>query len=101
MLGLYDLASLQAAIRHVWGDQAVVAHAGLGEVVLAPGRGLLTRELRELPLAMRVMPVAPGIKALVHLGEGPVFGFGSGWAGLCEDGEWLCPVDPHTYDCAA
>jgi hypothetical protein len=101
MLGLYDLASLQTALRHVWGDQAFVANAAFGHVVLSPGRDLLTQELPELPLAIRVMPVAPGIKALVHLGSAPLFGFGTGWAGLCEGGEWLCPIDPHAYDCAA
>jgi hypothetical protein len=101
MLGLYDIASLQAALRHIWGDQAFVADAGHGEVVLAPGRDLLTDELRELPLAIRVLPIAPGITPLVHFGDAPIFGFGSGWKGLCENAVWLCRFDVHAYDCAA
>lgn len=100
MLGLYDIASLQAAIRHVWGDTAQVADTSVGSVILAPGRALTTDETAQLPVAFRVFPVAPGIRAMAHLGSGPVFGFGAGWGGFCEDAEFLCPTDPHTYTCA-
>lgn len=101
MLGLYDLVSLTTALRHVWGPTATVIESGQGRVVLASGRVLLAEELRQLPLAVRVMPIAPGIRATVHLGGGPIFGFGEGWAGLCEEpaAEFLCEVDPHAYDC--
>lgn len=100
MLGLYDIASLQAAVRLVWGPTAQVADAGVGKVVLSPGRPLTDDEVAQLPIAFRVFPIAPGIKALVHLGTGPIFGFGTGWAGFCESAEWLCPTDPQTYFCA-
>ncbi|HEV7258921.1 MAG TPA: DUF2612 domain-containing protein [Bosea sp. (in: a-proteobacteria)] len=100
MLGLYDIASLQAAIRHIWGSTAQVADASVGSVTLAPGRALTADETTQLPVAFRVFPIAPGIRALAHLGTGPVFGFGTGWGGFCEGAEFLCPTDPHTYTCA-
>ncbi|MGO4672996.1 DUF2612 domain-containing protein [Bosea sp. 2YAB26] len=100
MLGLYDIASLQAAIRHVWGGTAQVADASVGSVILAPGRALTPHETAQLPIAFRVFPIAPGIRAMAHLGLGPIFGFGAGWSGFCEDAEFLCPTDPHTYTCA-
>lgn len=99
MLGLYDVASLQAAAQHVWGSAASVAEAGRGRVVLAPGRALSTAEAREMPLVIRVMPIAPGIRATVHLDPGPIFGFGTGWGGLCEGASWLCETDPRAYSC--
>lgn len=101
MLGLYDLASLQTAIRLVWGDQAQVADAEVGRVILSPARALTADEIMQMPIAFRVLPIAPGIKAFVHLGTGSIAGFGTGWAGFCADAEWLCPSDPHTYSCAA
>ncbi|KRE07470.1 hypothetical protein ASE63_22485 [Bosea sp. Root381] len=100
MMGLYDVASLQAAIRHVWGDTAQVADTSVGSVILAPGRALTADETAQLPVAFRVFPIAPGIRAMVHLGFGPIFGFGTGWGGFCENAEFLCPTDPHTYTCA-
>lgn len=103
MLGLYDLSSLEAAAVHIWGASARVVEAGGGQVVLTPGRLLLPSEVVELPLAFRVLPIAPGIRGYVHLGVGPVFGFGTGWSGFCAtpEAEWLCPTDPHPYSCAA
>lgn len=103
MLGLYDLASLQSALSLVWGEQARVMNTGPGFVTVAPNRLLTSEELAQLPIAFRVFPIAPGIRADVHFGTQPIFGFGTGWAGFCETpaAEWLCPTDPHTYDCAA
>lgn len=100
MMGLYDIGSLQAAIRHVWGDAAQVADTAVGSVVLAPGRALTDAEMEQLPVAFRVFPIAPGIKAMAHLGTGPVAGYGAGWAGYCESASYLCPIDPNTYTCA-
>lgn len=100
MLGLYDIASLQAAIRHVWGPTAQVADTSIGSVILAPGRELTSFETELLPIAFRAFPVAPGVQALVHLGAGPIFGFGEGWGGFCEEAEFLCRADPLTYTCA-
>ena len=39
---------------------------------------------------------------VVWAATGPIFGFGTGWQGFCNvpDAEWLCPTDPHAYDCA-
>lgn len=100
MLGLFDVASLQAAIRHVWGPTAQVADTSVGSVTLAPGRALTAAETAQIPVAFRAFPIAPGIRAMVHLGFGSIFGFGEGWGGFCEDAEWLCPADPHAYTCA-
>jgi len=101
MLGLYDVASLTAAIQEMWGPTASVADSGGGEVVLSPGRTLTPDETMIVPLAFRVFPIAPGIRPRIHFSQGgSVFGFGDGWGGLCEDAEWLCPSDPHVYDCA-
>jgi hypothetical protein len=101
MLGLYDIASLQAALRHVWGPAANVANTGAGKVVIAPGRPLTAVETSQLPLVVRVMPIAPGIKAKLFLGgDDPIFGFGEGWGGFCADAQWLCETDPNAYACA-
>lgn len=100
VLGLYDLASLQAAARHIWGATASVIDSRVGQVTIAPGRALNLDEAAQLPIAFRVLPVAPGIRGRVHLGTGPIAGYGAGWSGYCESAEWLCPADPHTYTCA-
>lgn len=101
MLGLYDVASLTQAIQYMWGQTASVTDSGGGDVVISPGRVLTSYETMIIPLAFRVLPVAPGIRPLIHYSSGgSVFGFGDGWGGFCEDAEWLCPSDPHIYDCA-
>lgn len=100
VLGLYDIASLQAAARHIWGDTASVVSSRVGSVVLAPGRALTSFETMLVPVAFRVLPIAPGIKGMIHYGTGPIFGFGEGWGGFCEGAEFICPADPLTYTCA-
>lgn len=99
-LGLYDAESLLSAARHIWGDSAQVHNKGRGRVVVTPGRALSADEMMLRPVAFRVLPIAPGIKALTSNATGPIFGFGAGWFGFCEGAQWLCPVDPHAYDCA-
>ena len=84
MMQLYDIDSLQAALGHIWGPTAVVHSSGGGRVTIAPGRALTTQETRELPVAVRVLPIAPGIGVNLHLGAGNIFGFGGGWGGFCE-----------------
>ena len=84
MMQLYDIDSLQAALAHVWGPTAAVHSSGGGRVTIAPGRALTTQETRELPIAVRVLPIAPGIGVNLHLLVGNVFGFGAGWGGFCE-----------------
>lgn len=81
-LALFDLASLTACAKTLWGDQAVVVSTGRGRVVFAPGRPLTAAETAAMPLYPRVMPLAPGIVARFHLGSVPVFGFGEGWLGF-------------------
>lgn len=100
VLGLFDVASLQAAARHIWGQGAAVVTSKVGRVTLAPGRALSEFEATLVPVAFRVLPIAPGIKGMVHYGTGPIFGFGEGWGGFCESAEFVCPADPHTYSCA-
>ena len=100
VLGLYDIASLQAAARHIWGSAASVVSSRVGRVTLAPGRSLSEFETMLVPVAFRVLPIAPGIKGMIHYGTGPIFGFGEGWGGFCESAEFICPTDPNTYTCA-
>lgn len=100
VLGLFDVASLQAAARHIWGEAASVVSSKVGQVTLAPGRVLSAFETTLVPVAFRILPIAPGIKGKIHFGTGPIFGFGEGWGGFCDSAEFVCPVDPHTYTCA-
>lgn len=99
MLGLYDIASLRAAAAEMWGA-SVVIHSAPGQAIIAPGRVLSATETALLPLALRVMPIAPGIRPMVHFGTTPIIGFGTGWASFC-DGGFLCPVFVDPYGCAA
>jgi|GEM_PF-1489398 len=99
-LGLYDIESLQSAAIELWGANASILDSGGGEVVVSTGRYFTAFELRVLPLFFRVLPIAPGIRARVDIGEGLIAGFGSGWGGACDGSRIACPTDPHTYDCA-
>lgn len=100
MLGLYDIASLQAAARHIWGGIASVIDSKVGRVVIAPGRVLSATEETQVPVAFRVLPIAPGIQGLVHRGAALAAGYGAGWGGYCDGSEIICPTYPHTYTCA-
>lgn len=100
VLGLYDIASLQTAARHIWGDTASVVSSRVGSVTLAPGRVLTSFETSVVPVVFRILPIAPGIRGMIHYGTGPIFGFGAGWGGFCESAEFICPTDPHAYSCA-
>lgn len=94
----YQIEDLLAALSNIWGPTGNVLSSGYGVVVISPGRALTDREQRELPLALRVLPTAPGVRVDVHINTGPVFGFGEGWAGFCE-GQWLCPQQIDPYAC--
>lgn len=105
--GLYDIGALQAAIETLWGATATVHSLGGGRVAVAPGRVLTPYELTIVPVVMRALPFAPGVRPLISyssltdMGEvAPIAGFGSGWAGFCEQGEWLCPVEVDIYTCS-
>ncbi|SHI80521.1 Protein of unknown function [Aureimonas altamirensis DSM 21988] len=93
----YSLEDLQNAMQHIWGETAAAVSMGNARISLSPGRALTAREEQELPLALRVLPVAPGIAIYVNRSVGRLFGFGTGWAGFCEDAVWHCPdpVDPY------
>lgn len=97
MLNLYDLESLTEAIQTFWGESATVLDAGVGRVVIAPGRELTATEVALLQLYPRVLPVAPGVRIRFHFGPVKVFGFGDGWGGFCEPwvGEGL-PLETET-----
>ncbi|MFC7663690.1 DUF2612 domain-containing protein [Methylorubrum suomiense] len=84
MLGLFDLESLCAAVRQIWGATAWIPQASAGQVVLAPGRDLTQPELERLVVTLRILPIAPGIRIAMHYGAAPIFGFGTGWAGFCD-----------------
>lgn len=85
VIGDFTIESLEAAIFELWGPTAVVLYAGNGKVVICPGRDLNEGEISLLPLYPRILPTAPGIDVLFHFGSPFVFGFGSGWGGLCSD----------------
>lgn len=85
MMALFDIASLTAAVRHLFGDQADVLSANNGRIVVAPGRDLTEGEIALIQIYPRVLPVAPGIRVRFHFGPLDVFGFGEGWGGFCED----------------
>lgn len=125
----FSLFDLEKSCKIFWGDSAMVLDASNGRVVLAPGRDLTDQETAVIQLFPRVLPVAPGIKVYFHLDQVPVAGFGIGWEGFCETliddaflvatddfmvtaggdfltsgeilrgGYWMCPIDPHPYDC--
>lgn len=128
--GLYDIASLQAAADEIWGlpggdevsivpfafgslmlepleDEVPDRHPSVhslanGRVAIAPNRVLAPEEIDMLPIAFRVLPIAPGIRptvALVTDDTAPVFGFGEGWGGFCEASAWLCVTDVNVYTC--
>lgn len=86
ILPRYDILSLEEAIRIFWGEQAMILDANsIGEVTIGIGRELTVQEEQVLQLYPRVLPVAPGIRALFHFDRLTVFGFGTGWGGFCED----------------
>lgn len=98
MLGLYDVDSLTAAVRHVWGATAWVVASANGIVTVAPGRDLSVMEIRAVPVTFRVLPFAPGVRRAIHLGTDPVLGAGVGWGETCS-GDWLCGIEIDTGDC--
>ncbi len=99
MMNFYDAASLLEAVQFVWGEDAFFRSLSPGQVVIGPGRALTATEVQFIPLVFRVMPIAPGIKALISREVGPIFGFGTGFFGFCENANWLCPAEPYTYTC--
>lgn len=97
---LWDIDSLQAASRHLWGLAATVVSMGGARVAIQPGRLLTPLEQLQLPVAFRVLPLAPGITPHISYEVGSIFGFGAGWGGLCEGANWLCPQEIDPYNCA-
>jgi hypothetical protein len=101
MLGLYDLQSLGAALKHVWGGTAWIPQAKSGKVVVSPGRDLTADENRRLLITLRTLPIAPGIGIAMHFGTVRIAGFGQGWGGFCApESYWLCPVNIDPYACS-
>lgn len=98
MHALFDLESLTAAVRYLFGPTATVLDAGVGRVVIAPGRDLTAAEMALLQIYPRVLPVAPGIMVRFHFGALKVFGFGSGWGGFCDDWKPDSPLTLETGD---
>lgn len=97
MLGLFDRESLVAALRHVWGLQAYILHADRCRVVVAPGRPLDTDEATRNQILGRVLPIAPGLALGLWIDQRPVFGFGEGWAGMCDPP--ASPTKVFGFDC--
>lgn len=99
MLGFYDILSLTEALKLIWGDTAWVVDSGIGYVTVAPGRDLTPSEVSQFQIALRALPIAPGVQLRVWYGGGPILGFGDGWAGPCE-GSVLCAQAIDPYECA-
>ena len=85
MLALFDLESLTTTVQYFFGPTGMVLEAGLGRVVIAPGRPLTDAETALLQLYPRVLPIAPGIRIRFHFDSVHVFGFGDGWGGFCDE----------------
>lgn len=96
---LWEIDNLQAAARHIWGDTATAVSLGGARVAIQPGRALTIVEQLQIPVAFRVLPIAAGITPHISFEIGKVFGFGTGWGGLCESASWLCPVEIDPYSC--
>lgn len=97
---LWDIDSLSAAAQHIWGDTVTVVSMGGARVAIQPGRPLTNLEQIQLPVAFRVLPLAPGVTPFISYEVGKVFGFGAGWGGLCENAMWFCPQEFDPYNCA-
>lgn len=97
-LQLYEIDSMQAAAKHIWGETASAYSMGGGRAAVAPGRALTATETREIPLAFRVLPFAPGIRTFIDNATAPLWGFGGGWADVCT-GVWSCPEEIDPYNC--
>lgn len=94
----YSIDSLKAAARAIWGETANAYSLNEARVCVSPGRVLTATENRELQLAFRVLPIAPGIQPFLDTSTSPVFGLGEGWADMC-DGVWSCPEPFDAYNC--
>lgn len=99
VLNLYSIEALQACVEMLWGDDAQAINLGHGQVCIRPGRALTATEEMQLPLAFRVLPIAPGIEPRLSRAVGDVFGFGYGHSGFCDEAEWLCPTAFDPYAC--
>ena len=58
MQALFDIESLTAAVQHLFGPQARIISAGVGRIVVAPGRAMTAQEQTLLQIYPRVLPVA-------------------------------------------
>ena len=87
MQSLYGWDDLTTALQAIFGPTAKIMDAGHGQVVLAPFRALTDLETAILQIIPRVLPIAPGISTRWHFGTFPIFGFGEGWGGFCEEWE--------------
>jgi hypothetical protein len=85
MMSLYSLDDLTAAIQIFWGETAWVIDAGHGRAVISPGRELTANERTFLQLYPRVLPIPMGVQARFHFFTNPIFGFGEGWGGFCDE----------------
>lgn len=105
MMQLYNMDSLEESVKILWGDQAMVAEAKFGRVVLAPKRELSSEEEALKKIYPRVIPVAPGVDIRFHFLVGEISGFGNGFFGFCESegddtfSNMLCIEDVRPYEC--
>ena len=84
LTGDYTRSGIAAGAREVFGEDACILREGPGKVALYAGRLLTGIEISIAHLYQQVLPVAPGIRLEIWHGNGPAFGFGSGWGGFCD-----------------
>ena len=99
ILNMDDIASIQAAARHIWGDQTLALDMGNARVCIVPLRLLSAEERRQVPVAFRILPIAIGVAGHMHYGDRVPFGYGAGWDHY-DDGPYLNPERVEPYLCA-
>lgn len=87
--GDYRRPSFDAVLQDFFENtDAAIIQEIPGTITAWPGRALTDLEKKLIDLIPEVMPVAYGVKLKFAYGTGPIFGFGTGYAGLC-DGNFI------------
>ena len=84
LLRRFDRKSLRAALKILWGEDALYYGNRQSVAVVGPGRDFTPLEQKYAELYPRIIPLPFNVFAEIHVGNEPVFGFGVGWAGFCE-----------------
>lgn len=87
----YTREALAEAAVVLFGDFATIWREVPGSSSVVTGRLLTDIEISIAHLYPQVMPIPPGIGLDIYHCDGPAFGFGGGWGGIC-DGHWPVKV---------